>query len=65
MLLVYSGQFNRENFKFVNFPDLFGDATTVALYLNISVLPSAPIVKKCLKIYSKFKTFFAKFCFLK
>ena len=51
MLLVNSGQFNWDNWEFVNFPDFYGDATTVVLYLNISILDSPPTANINLKNY--------------
>ena len=53
MLFVNSGQFNQENFKFVNFPDFSGYSTTVILHLKISILDSPPTVTICLKKYSQ------------
>ena len=64
MLFVNSGQFIQENFKFVNFPDFCGYATTVILHLKIPIIDSTLTVTICLKIFTR-KHIFAKFCFLK
>ena len=52
MLFVNSGQFNQENFEFVNFPDFCGCATPVILHLNISILDFQPTVTICSKIFT-------------
>ena len=51
MLFVNSRHFDQENFEFVNFCDFCGYATTVILYLKISILDSSLTVTICLKIY--------------
>ena len=65
MLFVISGQFNQENFKFVNFPDFCGYATTVILHLKISILDSPTDCNHMFKKIFSRKHMFAKFCFLK
>ena len=47
MLFVNSGQFNEENFEFVNFRDFCGYATAVILRLKISILDSPSTVTIC------------------
>ena len=47
MVFVNSGQFNQENFEFVNFSDFCGYATTVILRLKISILDSPLTVTIC------------------
>ena len=49
MLFVNSGQFNQENFEFVNLPDFCGYATTIILHLKISILDWPLTVTICLK----------------
>ena len=61
MLLVNSGQFNQENFEFVNFPDFCAYATTVILNLKISILDSPPTITICLKKYSQGNIFLPSF----
>ena len=61
MLFVNSGQFNQENFEFVNFPDFCGYATTVILHLKFSILDSIPTVTICLKKYSQGNIFWPSF----
>ena len=61
MLFVNSGQFNQENFKFVNFPDFCAYATTVILHLKISIVDSPPTVTTCLKKYSQGNIFLPSF----
>ena len=61
MLFVNSGQFNQENFEFVNIPDFCGYATTVILHLKISLLDSPPTVIICVKKYSQGKIFLPSF----
>ena len=63
MLFVNSGQFNQENFEFINFPDFCGYATTVLLHLKISSLDSPLNVTICLKIFHK-ETYFCQVLFL-
>ena len=40
MPFVYSGQFNHDNFEFINFRDFWGDATTVVLYFFFFKFPT-------------------------
>ena len=61
MLFVNSGQFNQENFEFVNFPDFCGYVTTVILHLKISILDSPLTVTICLKQYSQGNIFLPSF----
>ena len=63
MLFISSRQFNKDNFKFVNFPDFCGDATTAVLYLNISILNSPLTVNICLENYLK-RNIFCQVLFL-
>ena len=53
ILVANSRQFNKDNFEFVNFPDFCGDATTVVLYLNVSILNSPLTVNIYLESYSQ------------
>ena len=61
MKLVNSGQFNQENFEFVNFPDFCGYATTVILHLKISILDSPPTLTICFQKDSPGNIFSASF----
>ena len=61
MLFVNSGQFNQENFEFLNFADFCGYATTVKIHLKISILDSLPTVIICLNKYSLGNIFLPSF----
>ena len=51
MPLVNSGQFNWDNWEFVNFPNFCGDATILVSYLNISISDFPPIANTIKKKY--------------